>query len=213
MVKVYLATTGEYSDYRVVRVFANRADAEAYPIADDIEEYELTEGPVDVRPWHEITWRLNDREPEQTHELRDFDGHPNNCIHRLCSSYGRPHALTVEGWDLTRVQKVFSEQRAQYVAMQDLKRAQRDAEVAEQVAMMGTLYVQVTHTEYADAALRTPLHKAGRGLLVPSDRVREQAGLEPGAPLPGRWFTVQTLTLDTADGFSVSEGPERGGLA
>lgn len=34
--KVYLATAGEYSDYRVKHAFARREDAESYRLGDDV---------------------------------------------------------------------------------------------------------------------------------------------------------------------------------
>lgn len=56
MTKIYLATEGEYSSFGIVAAFTDRADAEACPLADSVEEYELRDGPMDVRPWHVLTW-------------------------------------------------------------------------------------------------------------------------------------------------------------
>jgi hypothetical protein len=36
---IYLATRGEYSDYRVCHAFARREDAEAYKLGDDVAEF------------------------------------------------------------------------------------------------------------------------------------------------------------------------------
>jgi len=127
--KVYLATAGEYSDYRVVRVFARKEDAEAYELANDVEEYELTEGPIEVRRWHTLGWCpwIPDREatgmaaanPFWGNEMRDYDDQPRNVIHKWQDDrFGR--RLAVEGWDLDRIRKVYSEQRAQFIARQDM---------------------------------------------------------------------------------------------
>jgi len=127
-VKVYLATSGEYSDYSVLRVFARREDAEAYRLADRVEEYELTEGPADVRPrWH-LQWipGIPDRETTE-HALenphvwsydQDFNSGIQPIFHRWYKSAqpGPPPRLDVEGWDRERVMKVYSEQRAQHEA-------------------------------------------------------------------------------------------------
>lgn len=131
--KVYLATTGEYSDYRVVHVFAREEDARAYLLAGDVEEYELQEGPVEVRSWHHLRWvpgepdtpqappglPTDDANPCVWSDLRDFDGHPKRVEHTWRERrWGK--ILLVEGWDLERVRKVYSEQRAQHIARQDM---------------------------------------------------------------------------------------------
>jgi hypothetical protein len=61
---------------------------------------------------------------------------------------------------------------------------------------------------FGDAAeLVTPLHPRGTTpLRVPSARIAEQAGL-PSNELPGRRFTVTTLTADDADGFVLLNDP------
>lgn len=127
--KVYLATAGEYSDYQVVRVFARQEDAANYELADEWEEYEVDEGPVEVRTWHVLDWvpGLPDREQTNAHganphmwsDRRDFDGHPRRVEHRWL--VGRPigDQLIVGGWDLDGVRKVYSEQRAQWIARKD----------------------------------------------------------------------------------------------
>jgi hypothetical protein len=130
---VYLATSGEYSDYRVQHVFAKRGDAEAYALGDDVKELEVRDGPVEVRTWHMLMWHAErpDREadnlatanPAQFSSLKDFDGDPRNVTHAW---YGPPErtgpVLHVEGWDLRRIRKVYSEQRAQFLA----RKASRD---------------------------------------------------------------------------------------
>jgi hypothetical protein len=136
-VKVYLATSGEYSDYCVRKVFLREEDADAYPLADCTEEFELHEGPVDVRSWITLTWRPEradaterqlaaaDQNPAVTGEPRDFDGNERNCSHSWgtawhSASRTRVPILDVQGWDLDRVRKVYSEQRAQFIANRDM---------------------------------------------------------------------------------------------
>jgi hypothetical protein len=128
-VKVYVATSGEYSDYQVVHVFARQEDADAYQGADHVEEYEVRDGPVEMRAWHTLIWSpdIGDREatslalanPHESSSPKDFDGKPRNVTHAW---YGPPQRtgpiLYVEGWDLQRVRKVYSEQRAQHLAGQ-----------------------------------------------------------------------------------------------
>jgi len=123
-VKVYLATRGEYSDYRVCHAFAHREDAEAYLLGEDVKEMELHDGPVEVRYWYDLDWRAEwrDREgdglavanPLVNSELRDFDGDEKNVTHEWTGKW-----LTVKGWDKQLVLKVYSEQRAQYLARQE----------------------------------------------------------------------------------------------
>jgi hypothetical protein len=122
-VKVYLATSGEYSDYRVQHVFTRREDAESYALGDDVMECEVHDGPVEVRDWHEIRWypAMADQEgdsyrianPREYQDLRDFDGRPDHVQHRWNLN---GTMLLVEGWDLQRVRKTYSEQRAQRLA-------------------------------------------------------------------------------------------------
>jgi hypothetical protein len=125
--KVYLATSGEYSDYRVQHVFTRREDAEEYPLGDDVEERELRDGPVEVRFWHALIWRANHPDevardfcaanPYQSEECRDFDGRPGHIQHHWAGPPERTGPiLYVEGWDREGVLKVYSEQRAQHLA-------------------------------------------------------------------------------------------------
>lgn len=126
--KVYLATSGEYSDYRVRRVFTRREDAEAYELADGVEEVEVDEGPVEVRTKHYLTWSswIPDREadgwaaanPSVTTDREDYDGRPSLGHRWREESLG--WTLSVHGWDLGAVRKVYSEQRAQFIAKQDM---------------------------------------------------------------------------------------------
>lgn len=127
MTTVYLATAGEYSSFRVLHVFAREEDAKSYKLGDDVYEFEVRSGPVEVRTWYKLTWR-GDRGPDwkpriEADELRDFDGNEKHVEHRWSRAHmqeikGNAH-LTVEGWDLALVKKVYSEQRAQYLARQE----------------------------------------------------------------------------------------------
>jgi len=121
--KVYVATAGEYSDYRVLHAFASREDAESYKLGDDVLELEIHEGPVEVRYWYDLDWRSD--KPDQSEssirfgnpviesELRDFDGNGKHVQHSWTGSL-----LNVQGWDRELVRKVYSEQRAQHLARQ-----------------------------------------------------------------------------------------------
>jgi hypothetical protein len=124
-VKIYLATAGEYSDYRICHAFSKREDAEGYKLGDDVLELDVHDGPVDVRFWYDLDWRADwgDRHavmgvqvanPHIDSELRDFDGNERHVEHTWS---GR--ALNVQGWDRQLVKKVYSEQRAQYLARQE----------------------------------------------------------------------------------------------
>lgn len=129
MTTVYLATAGEYSDFRVVHAFARREDAESYKLGDEVMELEVREGPVEVRYWHELRWEphLGDRaaqwpaaaNPRVDPELRDFDGNEKHVEHRWPGTAPRRTLLIVGGWDLALVKKVYGEQRAQYLARKE----------------------------------------------------------------------------------------------
>ena len=135
--KVYLATSGSYSDYTIDHVFAKREDAEAYELADSVEEFELHEGPVETRVWYSLEWYTGDPEGEfevsmpgvghikpymltltnprpMESRRRDFDGRPKHVEHSWRAS-SRGSCLRVEGWDAERVQKVFGELRAAWL--------------------------------------------------------------------------------------------------
>lgn len=122
MTTVYLATAGEYSDYRVKHAFARREDAESYALGDGVLELEVRGGPVEVRYWHDLDWDA--RKPDQDgswgnpgidRELRDFDGNAKHVEH----TWSGGAWLNVQGWDLALVKKVYSEQRAQYLARKE----------------------------------------------------------------------------------------------
>jgi len=126
---VYLATAGEYSDYRVCHVFARREDAEAYAGSDDVKEMELQEGPVEMRIWYRLWWWPDRPDQEKGDglrssnpviygdERRDFDGDPRHAEHSW--DHSLRNVLSVEGWNRDQVLKVYSEQRAQYIAAKE----------------------------------------------------------------------------------------------
>lgn len=127
--KVFVATSGEYSDFRIQHIFANREDAEAYEGADDVIEYEVLEAPVERRPWHEIIWspKIPDRpgdgfamaNPHYAAWPRDYTGDPGYATHHWASRR-QEVVLCVQGWNPDRVHKVYSEQRAKYLASQEI---------------------------------------------------------------------------------------------
>lgn len=126
--KVYIATSGEYSDFRIKHVFASYDHAHAYRGADDVTEYEVLEEPVDQHYWYTVLWTatIPDREgdglymsnPHERGEPRDFIGGEQTSHHWTTRNHEA--VLIVQGWDLERVHKVFSEQRAQYMARADV---------------------------------------------------------------------------------------------
>jgi hypothetical protein len=128
---VYLATAGEYSDYRVVHAFARRQDAESYKLGDEVKEMTVRPGPVEVRTWYTLRWwpNLPERKPDDdwlaasnpwvgADERRDFDGDPGRAEHQWTDQGIQP-LLMVGGWDLALVKKVYGEQRAQYIARKE----------------------------------------------------------------------------------------------
>jgi hypothetical protein len=128
--RVYLATSGEYSDYHVNYVFARKEDASAYiaHLQDGhVEEYDVREGPIQRRTWYRLIWRTDtgDRgasppvglaNPSEHAEYRDFDGRVNYAEHQWVVRIDGVSVLHVSGWDLERVRKVYSEQRAKHEA-------------------------------------------------------------------------------------------------
>ena len=133
MTTVYLATAGAYSDFRVLNAFACREDAESYKLGEEVMEMEVREGPVEVRRWYTLRWRPERPDAKESHltagnpwwdghELRDFDGDEKHAEHHWIDQsnihVAQAH-LTVGGWDLSLVKKVYNEQRAQYLARKE----------------------------------------------------------------------------------------------
>jgi hypothetical protein len=125
-VKVYVVTSGEYSDYQIRHVFARREDAESYPLGDAVKEMEVHEGPVETRPWHALTWnpalpdgKARTDSHDNPYELswpQDFDGDERHLTHQWHRGGMTGPVLYIGGWDLQRVRKAYSEQRAQHLA-------------------------------------------------------------------------------------------------
>lgn len=128
--KVYLATAGEYSDYRVLKAFTNSDDAWAYPLGEEVIELELHDGPIEVRMWSELWWWPHEPDspdssfqhgnPHESHTQKDFDGRPKWVERRWTRNNRGQSLLVVEGWEAQAVRKVYSEQRAQHIAKQDM---------------------------------------------------------------------------------------------
>ncbi len=137
MAEVYLAV--EYDGegqgyYKVVRAFANREDADAYDLADEILGMDIDDGPVDVRTRHSITWWPNRDEwsreeavpsaglfenPRRSEHRREFGNPP--AIHVAHSWRGAANgsglaALDVEGWDKDLVETTYQQLRTAYLA-------------------------------------------------------------------------------------------------
>jgi hypothetical protein len=111
MATIYLATSGEYDDYRVEAAFTRREDAEAFELGDDVEEMELHDGPLEVRTWHQIRWYKDTplrrgtfnhvaNPYHQDRERRIWDGNPERIE---VTSFACGSQVEVEGWDLARV--------------------------------------------------------------------------------------------------------------
>ncbi|WP_141576153.1 hypothetical protein [Actinomadura sp. WMMA1423] len=121
--KVWIATSGSYSDYRIEAVFTRPEDARDFELGEDFEEYEVHDGPLEVRDWWTLWWHPQGQhgpDPVVTSDRRTFDGHPNYARHEWGKTGRHVPFLRVEGWDRERVMKVFSEQRAQWATRNDM---------------------------------------------------------------------------------------------
>jgi len=140
-VKVWLVTSGIYSDYKVERVFARKEDAEMYvtgvPSDDDdeydsdgrrVDEYDLIESlgdRVEVLELHEEVIGAHPGDLRET--VRTYWTVPDadeikalpacKCYDPRKSKYSSAIRVSASGTDHERVRKVFSEKRAQAVAM------------------------------------------------------------------------------------------------
>lgn len=126
MTTIYLATSGEYDDYRIEAAFTRREDAEAFELADDVEEVELHDGPLEVRAWYSLRWYRNrplekaspGRAPNpypQDYRRRVWDGDPG----RVDVSYPADRQVEVQGWDMALVRaRLESLMAADYPAIQ-----------------------------------------------------------------------------------------------
>lgn len=100
-----------------------------------MRELEVREGPVEVRRWYVLRWWPGrpDREGQadwqasanpwvSADEQRDFDGNEKHAEHQWIDQSNiraSQMLLIVGGWDLSLVKKVYSEQRAQYLARKE----------------------------------------------------------------------------------------------
>jgi hypothetical protein len=122
MVYVPLPDQDAEADHEPRYAFTRAEDAHAYSVGADVLTLEVRDGPVKTRPWHKIFW-VPPLEPHESCVEKDFDGRPGRVEYAwLRGDVGSPPrtALTVEGWDAQRVRKVYSEQRAQHIAKQDM---------------------------------------------------------------------------------------------
>lgn len=127
MATAYLATSGCYSDYRVERVFLDKALAQQYladGFCDEIDEREVTEerivpGQLLTLQWTSAHDSANGRLPAddwQRFERVVAAEHP-DCTHsvRMIAAggyYGERVVVVAQGLDHDRVRKVYSEQVA-----------------------------------------------------------------------------------------------------
>jgi hypothetical protein len=199
--RVHLAIHESSEGCSVLRVFARQEDADGYKLADRVEAIDVDEGPVDVQMFHELRWDLRkEREPSVRSYWLERASRPDATRHVLAPPLGDPTGwLYVDGWDLDDVRRVYEEQRALYLA------ARRQAAV-ELVAALGRADVQVVVDYQGRTELLTPLHPQGSRLRIDRARIVEQAGVDDWE-LSSRWFTVESLSFDDADGFSVCEQP------
>lgn len=130
MSKVYIGTTGCYSSYQIVHVFATEQDARDWRAEDpderDYEEHEVLTGPLAIqrRPYHRLWWRtfLDDdldgsTNPDERSYPEDYkrgtSTRPSVTWHRR----GEDTALLqVEGWDHDSVLKAYQDERAAFLA-------------------------------------------------------------------------------------------------
>jgi hypothetical protein len=115
MTTIYLATSGGIG-CKVEAVFARREDAEAFALGDGVEEFELHDGPLEVRTWYHLRWYRKQplmeappdgrfANPRPLDELRIWDGDPDRVEITRIADY----QIDVEGWDLARVRSRLDE--------------------------------------------------------------------------------------------------------
>jgi hypothetical protein len=140
-VKIYLATSGSYSAYEVHQAFKNEEDAKAYidgMYEGQVEEYELWDGPVKKRKHWYLVWTSKevDRSADgRTGAVRSIESEANvwstddddiggpvkiKVAWFVQAYYDGPiDRLEIAGPSEEAVLKVFSEQRAQYLAQKE----------------------------------------------------------------------------------------------
>lgn len=117
--KVYLATAGEYADYRVLRVFADKEDAEAYTLADRVEDFEVHMGPISTHTKYYLEWYSGESDSDENPFLSQHQEEYNGSLTQYAwRNYGHRSAptLNVEGWTSEDVHRVYKAQRAKFLA-------------------------------------------------------------------------------------------------
>lgn len=132
--KVYVATDGSYSDYQIKHVFLNEDDARTYAQSThegNYSEYEVREKIPERRVFYHLTWQshLPDCNKNSNHIANphvwsyesDFTGDTMLAHHWYNRTAGPNQigTLSVEGFGREGVMKVYSEQRAMFLARQE----------------------------------------------------------------------------------------------
>lgn len=119
MQTVYSASTGEYSDYAVYKLFTTEELAKEYVAQKRghfVEEFQLWDTVPEQVPYRTMRfdyWRDGIRENDNT-DFYDADGSLDECH---VTTYGNEHlCLIVRGTDIEKVAKVYSEYRAKMIA-------------------------------------------------------------------------------------------------
>lgn len=131
MTDIYLLTSGSYSDYSVEAVFTDKAEAERVAEVlnqSSYESYGVEDFPlVSERMEHVLQLQLNftdtaaygwsrppvERYMEAERIRRIFPWQEESCDFR---SHTSAFGFVVEGTDIERVRKVYSERRAEWIA-------------------------------------------------------------------------------------------------
>lgn len=115
--KVYVATEGSYSDYRILGVFSKRGDAEA---VGEVEEYDLWNRVPLVRTVYAMRAFPPDYEPVtlEVHRLQPWDYNYGNLATTKRPKYDLfpNRGFQVSGTNRPLVEKAFRDRRAQLVA-------------------------------------------------------------------------------------------------
>jgi hypothetical protein len=135
---IYLATAGEYSDYRVLRAFTYRTHAElfawrrntehtVYGYQVEVEEIPLDEEdlPLNQAPVFTVYWSYNpymyvsNESNEAVREQWDDEPEPEGgiVVDEWVAKDERSFGVTVKSADLERARKVMSERRAKLMAL------------------------------------------------------------------------------------------------
>lgn len=117
--KVYISTSGAYSDYSVEAAYLNEEDAKNCPKGDDYLELVLNDGPMDLRTRYHASWDTRFQATQKIHVITDDEEYDGNEEVTL-SSYKNPvmnHVrFAASSWDREKAVKLVSDARAQYLA-------------------------------------------------------------------------------------------------